>query len=182
MDELHLFFGITKHIVDSLNEAWGDNQLNDWLEHHGIRREKYYNGAMNGNACNKLLNKKLHLLRRKVPTKYLCIVGKMSVIPPSIPWPQVSRSGGVPRARGSAWCRRRQPSSSWPCVSPTPWSCRRCRFVRRRGAEAMPSCLCWGSSHPRPGGPRKTRSGQLRRPGTTKRNNGLLHSFIRTLM
>ena len=74
MDELHLFLGITKHIVDSLNEAWGGNQLNDWLEHHGIRREKYYNGAMNGNACNKLLNKKLHLLRRKVPKKHLKFV------------------------------------------------------------------------------------------------------------
>ena len=65
-DELHLLLGVTKHIVDSLNEQWGQNKLNDWLEENGIRREKYYNGTMNGNACNKLLNKKLHKLRKKV--------------------------------------------------------------------------------------------------------------------
>ena len=76
-DELHLLLGITKHIVDSLNEEWGQNQLNDWLEIHGVRREKYYNGVMNGNACNKLLNKKLHLLRRKVPKKHLKFISAL---------------------------------------------------------------------------------------------------------
>ena len=79
-DELHLLLGITKHIVDSLNEQWGENQLNDWLEEHGIRREKYYSGAMNGNACNKLLNKKLHLLRRKLPQKHLKFVTALELV------------------------------------------------------------------------------------------------------
>merc|ERR1711884_709905 len=41
------------------------------LEDNGIRREKYFGGAMNGNVCNRLLKKdKLKKLRLKLPKKF----------------------------------------------------------------------------------------------------------------
>ena len=68
-DELHLLLGIVKKITDELNEQWGENKLFKWMEENGIRKEKYFGGALNGNACNRLL-KKIRKLRPKLPKKY----------------------------------------------------------------------------------------------------------------
>ena len=51
-DELHLLLGIVLKITDELNDKWGNDRLNKWLEENGIKRESYYGGTMNGNACN----------------------------------------------------------------------------------------------------------------------------------
>ena len=77
-DELHLLLGIVKTIVDALNEAWGNDRLNQWLEENGIKRESYYGGTMNGNACNRLL-KKIRKLRPKLPKRLQKFVTTLEV-------------------------------------------------------------------------------------------------------
>ncbi|PAA58256.1 hypothetical protein BOX15_Mlig012838g9 [Macrostomum lignano] len=53
--ELHLLLGISNKLLDSLNEAWGEDRGFAWLQSHGIVRAGYRGGTMEGNACRKLL-------------------------------------------------------------------------------------------------------------------------------
>ncbi|PAA56542.1 hypothetical protein BOX15_Mlig006248g1 [Macrostomum lignano] len=53
--ELHLLLGISNKLLDSLNEAWGEDRGFAWLQSYGIVRAGYRGGTMEGNACRKLL-------------------------------------------------------------------------------------------------------------------------------
>ena len=63
---LHLLLGTANHLLDKLNEEWGQNRAYEWASARHIVRKGYQGGKMEGNHCKKLL-RKAPALKRVLP-------------------------------------------------------------------------------------------------------------------
>ena len=65
--ELHLFTGIVNHIINHLNDRWGDDLLINWLKANKLEKGEF---DFNGKQCNKFLDDLLPNLEQKIPLQY----------------------------------------------------------------------------------------------------------------